>query len=617
MDDIFNNEEMQEILHDFIIETSELLEGIDQQLIDLEKDPENRDILNSVFRSVHTIKGASGFLGFQQIVEVAHKAEEVLNKLRQGELKITPTRMDALLASADMLTTLMRHVKERDGVKEDTSKIIDILKRAEEKGEAESAAPAPPVPPVPPPAQATPVAPPQPAPPVQPVSAASPQPVEPKVVEPQPEPVREPVHAPAQAPAPAETTTRQKPQAEAKQAVKDDSETIRVDTERLDSVMNMVGELVLGRNRLMRLSARLLERYESDDIVAQLQLNSAHLNLITTDLQLAVMKTRMQPIAKVFGRFPRMVRDLAREKKKEVELELVGQETELDKTVIEEIGDPLVHLVRNAVDHGIEPPNDRVKAGKPRTGTLTLSAYHKGSHIYVSIKDDGGGINVEKLKAKALSKGLITEDEAERMSDKELMNLIFMPGFSTAEVVTNTSGRGVGMDVVKTNITKLNGSVDIESTLGAGSNMILRLPLTLAIIHALMLSIGNDAYAVPLSSVVEIVKIDQSMINTVENKETLYFRDRVYPLLRLRDVVGAGGERENDAYAVLMSHGDKIFGLLVEALIGQEEVVIKSMGNYLSGIKGVSGATITGDGRVVLIIDVIGLYTKAGGNSNA
>ncbi|MEE8575373.1 MAG: chemotaxis protein CheA, partial [Thermodesulfobacteriota bacterium] len=708
MDDIFDNEEMQEILHDFIVESSELLESVDQQLIELEQDPGNQDILNSVFRSVHTIKGASGFLGFKQIIEVAHKGEEVLNKLRQGDLKITPTRMDALLACADMLSTLINHIKEKTGEDEDISDILQMLSFAlEDDGEGEgtaaevaevaAAAPVrgasepeevtpeevtseevtpeveeapveetleevtpevealiePPVketlsavdgeedeapkepssdfpepiieiddidvdmpdePLVPDLSEPKAEAPPAPkeikeepakeepkveAKPPEPKVEAKPP--EPKVVK-VPEPkvaVRPPAPEPKKAPKPKKPPAPEpkvEAKKEAKGITKDDGETIRVDTERLDSVMNMVGELVLGRNRLARLAGRLADKYEDDEIVMQLQQNSAHVSLITADLQLAVMKTRMQQIAKVFGRFPRMVRDLAKEKNKDVKLELIGQDTELDKTVIEEIGDPLVHLVRNSVDHGIELPDVRAKNGKPRAGTLTLSAYHKGNHIYVSIKDDGAGINVEVLKEKAIAKSLLSKEEAERMTEKEALNLIFKPGFSTATVVTNTSGRGVGMDVVKTNIGKLNGSIDIESTVGEGTNMILRLPLTLAIIHALMVSVGaEEEYAVPLTSVVEILKIEGTEINTVGDNETLYFRDRVYPLLRLREITGSSGARERDIYAVLMAHGDKVFGLLVEELIGQEEVVIKSMGSYLANIAGVSGATITGD----------------------
>ncbi len=583
MDDLLENDEMQEILHDFIVETSEILENVDQQLIVLEQNPEDLEVLNGIFRGVHTIKGASGFLGLKQLVDVAHKAEEVLNKYRQGTLKVTPTGMDALLSASDMLKVLMDHVSNKDGVEEDLTAVLAALAEAEG-----GAAPA--------------------------ETPASEKGAKEKA------PVSEALEAKEEA-APKEAQVKE-PAAKKKKAAKKDSEeekkqefkvrkddidTIRVDTSRLDSVMNMVGELVLGRNRLARIASRLEERHSEDNLIGDLLLNSTHLNSITTDLQVAVMQTRMQAIVKVFGRFPRMVRDLARDKKKDVNLVLVGQETELDKTVIEEIGDPLVHLVRNSVDHGIELPEERTKAGKPRTGTLTLSAFHKGNNIFVTIEDDGKGIDVEAVKKKALEKGVATAEELDRMGKQEILNLIFLPGFSTAKKITDTSGRGVGMDVVKTNITKLNGSIDIESTVGVGTKMILRLPLTLAIIQALMCGVGDDEYALPLSSVVEILHVEDSEISTVEGKETLYFRDRVYPLIRLSSMVDTESVKDSQ-YAVLMSHGDKVFGLMVEKLIGQEEVVIKSMGNYLANTRGVSGATITGDGRVVLIIDIMGLY---------
>jgi two-component system chemotaxis sensor kinase CheA len=607
MDDMLENDEMAEILHDFLVETSEILETVDQQLIELEQNPEDLEILNGIFRGVHTIKGASGFLGLKQLVDVAHKAEEVLNKYRQGTLKVTPTGMDALLAASDMLSVLMEHVSKKDGVEEDLTAVLAALAEAE-GGEApeapESEAPA--EAPAAPTSEASPEASEAPAAPASEAPA-------PEAEETKEESTAEAETPSAVAPAPEASSEEAKaPEAEKKsdfKVRKDDVDTIRVDTARLDSVMNMVGELVLGRNRLARIASRLEDRHPEDNYVGDLLQNSTHLNAITTDLQVAVMQTRMQAIVKVFGRFPRMVRDLARDKKKDVNLVLVGQETELDKTVIEEIGDPMVHLVRNSVDHGIELPEERSKAGKPRTGTLTLSAFHKGNNIFVTIEDDGKGIDVEGVKKKAIEKGIATSDELERMGKQEILNMIFLPGFSTAKKITDTSGRGVGMDVVKTNITKLNGSIDIESTVGVGSKMILRLPLTLAIIQALMCGVGDDEYALPLSSVVEILHVEGTEISTVEGKETLYFRDRVYPLIRLSNMVDTESEKEAQ-YAILMSHGDKVFGLMVEKLIGQEEVVIKSMGNYLANTRGVSGATITGDGRVVLIIDIMGLYTS-------
>lgn len=581
MDDILESDEMQEILHDFIVESSEILEAVGQQLIELEQNPEDLEILNGIFRGVHTIKGASGFLGLKQLVEVAHKAEEVLNKYRQGTIKVTPTGMDALLGACDMLKLLMDHVSNKDGVKEDLSKVLSALAEAE--------------------------------------GGSPPEPAAETKAEEAPAPAEESPEAKAPEPKAPETKKEAAPQAKAKapeeekrsgfKVRKDDIDTIRVDTSRLDSVMNMVGELVLGRNRLARIATRLEERHPEDGLVSDLLKNSTHLNTITTDLQLAVMQTRMQAIVKVFGRFPRMVRDLAKDKKKDVNLVLVGQETELDKTVIEEIGDPMVHLVRNSVDHGIELPEDRTKAGKPRTGTLTLSAFHKGNNIFVTIEDDGKGIDVEAVKKKAFENNVASAEELGRMGKQEILNLIFLPGFSTAKEVTDTSGRGVGMDVVKTNITKLNGSIDIESTPGAGTKMTLRLPLTLAIIQALMCGVGDDEYALPLSSVVEILHVEGREVSTVEGRETLYFRDKVFPLIRLSDMVDSESSCDPQ-YAILMSHGDKVFGLMVEKLIGQEEVVIKSMGNYLANTRGVSGATITGDGKVILIVDIMGLYTS-------
>lgn len=596
MDNIFGNEEMEEIFHDFIVETGEILESLDQQLIVLEQNPEDLEIVNGIFRGVHTIKGAGGFLGLKQIVEVSHKAEEVLNKFRQGTVKVTPEVMDALLSACDMLKILLVHVSNKDETEEDVSKVLSDLAAAEGAASGTSEG------------QGAPVE--KKAPPPPDVSKDAEHQYEAtfdseeldkkhEELAQEHEEQEQETEAPAGgAEKPADYNVR-----------KDDLDTIRVDTNRLDGVMNMVGELVLGRNRLARLATRLEERHPDDEIVADLLQNSTHLNSITTDLQLAVMQTRMQAIVKVFGRFPRMVRDLAREKKKDVNLVLVGQETELDKTVIEEIGDPMVHLVRNSIDHGIELPEERTRAGKPRTGTLTLSAYHKGNNIFVTIEDDGRGIDVEAVKKKAIEKGIAGADDCERMSNQEILNLIFLPGFSTAKKVTDTSGRGVGMDVVKTNITKLNGSIDIESTPGEGSKMVLRLPLTLAIIQALMCGIGDEEYALPLSSIIEILHVEDSEINSVEGKETLYFRDRVYPLIRLSKMVETEKKGE-EQYAILMAHSDKVFGLMVEKLIGQEEVVIKSMGGYLANTKGVSGATITGDGRVVLIIDIMGLYTS-------
>ena len=613
-------DEMEEILQDFIVETDELLDGLDQDLIELENSPEDPDLLNAVFRSFHTIKGAAGFLGLTQVVEVAHSAENVLNRLRQEELKLSPSIMDAVLKALDMLKLLISHVKEKDGAEEDLSPVISLLKSALEGGGSSlNASPEP----MPAPAESE-----------EPVSAQT-EPVVPETAKtgeekpPEPDNEKKETAAVEEKTQTAEKVEAVKEEVKAEETGKgvsaskkpkttgiknkktrEDGETIRVDINRLDDVMNLVGELVLGRNRLMRLSSLLEDRYGEDELVASLRETTYNLNVNTSDLQLAVMKIRMQPISKVFSKFPRMVRDLARERGKDVELVLKGQETEVDKTVIEEIGDPLVHLVRNAVDHGIDTPEERKKAGKPEKGILTLSAFHKGSNIFVCIEDDGRGMDIERIKEKAVEKGMASKEELERFSEKDLVNLIFQPGFSTAGKVTNVSGRGVGMDVVKTNISKLSGSIDIETTPGKGSKIILKLPLTLAIIQSLMVQIGREHYALPLSTVAEIIRVGELEMKTVEGREVVYVRDTVYPLLRLSSLLNsAEAEAGNrDSYAVIVALGEKKIALLVDGLLGQEEVVIKSMGDYLSDTRGLAGATITGDGRVILILDVAGLF---------
>ena len=364
---------------------------------------------------------------------------------------------------------------------------------------------------------------------------------------------------------------------------------------------------MLGRNRLVRLSG---DQSGLQDVQQQLKEISeavAQLSRVTTDLQLAVIKTRMQPIRKVLGKFPRMVRDLSRKMGKEVRLELSGEETELDKSVIEEIGDPLVHIIRNAIDHGLESPEERQASGKPAEGVVRIGAYQEGNSIVIEVSDDGKGINVERVKQKAIERRLISGADADRMSEGELVNLIFLPGFSTAEKITDVSGRGVGMDVVRTNINKINGSVEVRTTPGAGSTFIIRLPLTIAIIQALMVTIGAEVYAIPLQTVVETVKITREEVKTLSGSDVLNLRDQVLPLLRLRDefkVPDTDSADPSRCYVVVVQLGSRLLGLVVDRLPYQEEVVIKSMGPLLSGIRGMAGATITGDGKVVLILDV-------------
>lgn len=374
--------------------------------------------------------------------------------------------------------------------------------------------------------------------------------------------------------------------------------TVRVDTARLDEIMNMVGELVLVRNRLVRLGSN-----SADEAMAKAVSN---LDVVTADLQSAVMKTRMQPIKKVFGRFPRLVRDLARSLKKEINLELVGEETDLDKNLVEALADPLVHLVRNAVDHGIETPEEREAAGKPRTGKVVLSAEQEGDHILLMITDDGKGMDADILRAKAVEKGLLDRDAADRLSDLESYNLIFAPGFSTKSEISDVSGRGVGMDVVKTKISQLNGTVNVFSSKGQGSRVVIKVPLTLAIMPTLMVMLGNQAFAFPLVSVNEIFHLDLSRTNVVDGQEVVIVRDKALPLFYLKRwlVRGAEHEEQREGHVVILSVGNQSIGFVVDQLVGQEEVVIKPLGKMLQGTPGMSGATITGDGRIALILDV-------------
>ncbi|MEL7558748.1 chemotaxis protein CheA [Stutzerimonas chloritidismutans] len=397
---------------------------------------------------------------------------------------------------------------------------------------------------------------------------------------------------------PAKAEPASKPAAAPEKPASEAETTVRVDTARLDEIMNMVGELVLVRNRLVRLGSN-----SADEAMAKAVSN---LDVVTADLQSAVMKTRMQPIKKVFGRFPRLVRDLARSLKKEINLELVGEETDLDKNLVEALADPLVHLVRNAVDHGIETPEEREAAGKPRTGKVVLSAEQEGDHILLLITDDGKGMDADVLRAKAVEKGLLDKDAADRLSDLESYNLIFAPGFSTKTEISDVSGRGVGMDVVKTKISQLNGTVNVFSNKGQGSRVVIKVPLTLAIMPTLMVMLANQAFAFPLVSVNEIFHLDLSRTNVVDGQEVVIVRDKALPLFYLKRwlVHGAELEEQREGHVVILNVGNQSIGFVVDQLVGQEEVVIKPLGKMLQGTPGMSGATITGDGRIALILDV-------------
>ncbi len=667
------DDSMKEIVNDFVQEALELLESLNENFVELEKDPGNKDLLNTIFRAAHTIKGSAGFLGFQSIVELAHSAENILNKLRQGETFLTPNMMDCLLKAMDILKAMIISVSETgmEGLSPvDNTELIkrlddmaegiiglreEELKQPEAKGTQavrqnlpHSAAEN---------GKAL----------VEKEEAAGEiineekhkensaktdkrkvrnlgdilleddliskeeleqiyKEKEKEIKQPETETFEQKQERNRQAvpmqevPKPPQTKAAlpgPKPSPARTPEIKET--TIRVDIDRLDNVMNLVGELVLARNRLFNISSKLEMKYAGDDLSSALAQVVSNLNLVTTDLQLAVMKTRMQPVKKVFSKFPRMVRDLSRELGKEIELQILGEETELDKSVIEEIGDPLVHLIRNSVDHGVETKEIRKRLGKPETGTIKLSAEHEGNYIIISVSDDGKGMDPDILKKKAVEKGVIDEKTAFGLSDKDALSLIFTPGFSTKEKATEISGRGVGMDVVKTNIQKINGIIDIESQIGHGSKIVLKLPLTVAIIQTLIVGAGEDIFAIPLNSVVETLRISESSIQTIDKHEVINLRKSVLSLLRLGEefgikesnIVDLNTSLKKEIYVVVVALAEKKIGIAVDNLYGQEEVVIKSLGDYQLGYKGISGATITGDGKVVLIIDIASMIESA------
>ncbi|MET2948172.1 chemotaxis protein CheA [Vibrio owensii] len=733
----------EDILQDFLIEAGEILELLSEQLVELENNPEDKDLLNAIFRGFHTVKGGAGFLSLAELVDTCHGAENVFDVLRNGQRSVTPSLMDTMLKALDTVNHQFQAVQDREPLDAADPALLEELHRLckpESEDEVVAAVEAPivtPEPVIPEPVIEQPAAPVESAPasssvgsvdeitqdefeklldelhgkgtapgasasapvapaaPVQPSAPAAdsgditddeferlldelhgvgkspsasdvapveppkaPEPVAPAAssfsndsdlmtdeefeklldelhgagkgptleeldfatkpasanvapeapeapkAEPAPAPQPAPVAAaPAPAPAPkpeakpvavkeeAKAPAVKKPQAEA---------TVRVDTSTLDTIMNMVGELVLVRNRLLSLGLNSNDEEMSKAV--------ANLDVVTADLQGAVMKTRMQPIKKVFGRFPRVVRDLARNLNKDIVLEMRGEETDLDKNLVEALADPLIHLVRNSVDHGIEMPDDRAKAGKSRTGKVILSASQEGDHIELAIVDDGGGMDPNKLRGIAVKRGMMDEDAAARLSDKECFNLIFAPGFSSKEKISDISGRGVGMDVVKTAINTLNGSIDIDSELGKGTKITIKVPLTLAILPTLMVGVGGHPFALPLASVNEIFHLDLSRTNVVDGQLTIIVRDKSIPLFYLQNWLASKSprvqERTGHGHVVIVQIGSQRVGFVVDTLIGQEEVVIKPLDNLLQGTPGMAGATITSDGHIALILDV-------------
>ena len=625
-------EDIQEILEDFLVEAFELIEQLDQNLVELEARPEDKELLNSIFRVAHTIKGSSSFLNFDVLTHLTHHMEDVLNKARHGELKLTHHVMDVVLESIDLMKALLHAIRDNGN---DTSvgiDIKDICERLDEISSGESTNTK-----VPSNDVSKDVAPAVIEDDNKDYSQLSDKEVEDEIERllqmRKEEDKKRRVNSNAAAVTKAENNVtsneatikpaaRKEETSSASMPAKKDTasameQTIRVEVKRLDHLMNLIGELVLGKNRLLKIYDDVEERYEGEKFLEELNQVVSSISLVTTDLQIAVMKTRMLPIAKVFNKFPRMVRDLSRELGKQIELEISGEETELDKSIVEEIGDPLVHIIRNSCDHGIENGQTRLARGKSEAGIIKLKAYNEGNNIVIEIADDGNGLDPDILRTKAIEKGMITEREADSMSDKEAYALIFKPSLSTAKVVTNVSGRGVGMDVVKTNIEKLNGIIDVDSEIGEGTVIRLKIPLTLAIIQALLVGAQEEYYAIPLASVLETVRIPLEEIYTIEGKNVLRLRDEVLSLVRLTDIFGVkqvyeGGEH---AYVVVIGLAEAKLGIIVDTLVGQEEIVIKSLGDYLQGIEGIAGATIRGDGRVTLIVDVAALMTLAKGIS--
>jgi two-component system chemotaxis sensor kinase CheA len=558
------------LVKEFLAESEELLQGMDQDMVALESSPKNEELLNRIFRALHTIKGTSGFLGFEPVVRLGHRAEDVLNTLRQGESILTRRIMDCLLATRDQLGRMLADIRAGGLQQYEIDGLLAELELAQKSSEATadpdgaaSAAHGP----------------------VQ--SANGPIPPTPA--------------APDHSPAPPASSAPAAPR------------SMRVDVHKLDDLIDLIGELVLERNRLMQLSRDLnLARISAADFSAALNLSTSRLSFITEELQVAGLRTRMVPIETVFKKFPRLVRDVAHLLKKDVALVVQGEDTELDKTMVELISDPLIHLVRNSLDHGLEMPEARIAAGKPGTGTIRLEARQEGDQIVIIIADDGAGMDPERIARKAVEKGLASAERVRSMSEKEIFEFIFLPGFSTAEQVNDLSGRGVGMDVVRCNLKKLNGTVHISSRLGSGTTIQLRLPLTLAILPLLLVEVADEVYGLPLRSVIETARIRREEVHWVEGFEVLRLRGQTLPLLRLRqmfDTPSAGSETGDKV--VVLGIGERKIAVLVDHLLGQESTVIKPLGAFLHRAANLAGATISGDGRVRLVLDPAGLLSSA------
>jgi two-component system chemotaxis sensor kinase CheA len=597
---------MDDLIKEFLVESIENLDRLDSELVKLETDPSSQELLSSIFRTIHTIKGSCGFLGFSKLEKVAHVGESLLSRLRDGKLSLTPEFTSGLLAMVDAIRVMLGEIQttEQDG-NETYPDLIETLNQLQNQGQE----------PAPKAASDTPSQ----KEPSKKRQGDGPKEHSGKSVPPASVPTQR-EHAspvPPEPPAPSASTPEE---SQAAQHPQDDtrsknapSETIRVDVRLLDRLMNLVGELVLTRNQITQFSAR-----QTD---ANLLGPTQQLNLLTSELQEEVMRTRMQPISNVFDKFPRVVRDVATAQGKQVLIEMEGKATELDRSLLDAIKDPLTHIVRNSVDHGIEMPEKRVARGKRSEGHLKLRACHEGGQVLVEISDDGAGIDTARVKSKAIERGVITAQQAGQMSEGEILNLIFLPGFSTAEKVTNLSGRGVGMDVVKTNIDRVNGTVDLQSYLGKGTTIRIKIPLTLAIVRAVIVQSNGKRFAIPQVNIQELVRLDADRVRTeiesVHGVPEYRMRGRLLPLvylnqeLKLAKEAGNPTSQDEATNIVVLQANDHPFGLVVNEINDSEEIVVKPLSKQLRALKIFAGATIMGDGKVALILDVVGLAQNA------
>jgi len=593
-DQALQKDEMQEIIDEFIVESSELMDHVIQDIVTIEQS-QDEEMINGIFRAVHTIKGTSSFLGFNTLSELAHKAEDVLGLVRKGEKSIDQEAADILLESFDLIKMIIDDIRSQGTEKQNTASVLEKLKGLMEGKKQKTEA-----------------------------SITPSVPVEEEKKKIGEILLEEKIITKSELD---DVLKKQKKDKDKKigeivveeklvtegqlkniltkqKTANKEEQSIRIDVKKLDELMNLVGELVLGKNRLILVNSLAKKEDTSDVVFDNLADITNYIEAITNELQLSVMRARLVPISKVFNKIPRMVRDLCGEFKKDIELKVEGEETELDRSLIEALVDPMVHIIRNSIDHGIELPDERERKGKNKKGLLTIRAYNEGNHVIIDIFDDGKGINMQAVKDKVKEKGLMTDSELASLSPKEAMNLIFIPGLSTAQKVTSVSGRGVGMDVVKTNIEKMNGQAYIDSEEGQWTKLTIKLPLTLAIMRALIVKVEDELFAIPLNTVTELVKLKEGLIKTVDKNEVMVLRKAVIPLVDLLRTFSINKEENKDGYVIICNVGEKTVGIKVHSVVGQEEVVIKPLGEFLKNIKGISGATIRGDGKVILILDI-------------